>query len=789
MNKFFIIVAALMATANLNVKALPTGNDGSSSELLKDTSRVVDLDEVIIVSQPKENARLRRQPVASTVFTTNELRSINANDLSGLSLYVPSFVVPSYGSRYTSSMYVRGIGSRSGDPSVGLYYDDVPLVSKATYNRHYYQLDRIDVLRGPQGSLYGINSEAGLVRMYSKNPMNYQGTDIHLGIGTGLYSNAEIAKFHRPSDKFAFSVAGFYSGLGGFFDNANLSEKADLTNEAGGRMRFIWTPTRKFTFDLTTDYQYTNQNAFAYGEYNNETGDWNDPSTTTMNGYRRQLVTTGLRISYTFDRLLLSSTTSHQYLNDLMLMDQDYLPQDFMQLEQRQRMNALTEEISLKSRGDGYWKHVSGLFLSKQWLHTTAPVNFGDDMNRMIVKNMGMPSFIADMITLSDNAVPGDFKTPQLNLGVYHESNFTLVDRLVFTLGLRYDYQRVSIDYDSNARFLLAFKGTIQGAPMDTKHYYRSAFVGSAKEDYHQLLPKFALTYNFDDGNNVYATVSKGFRAGGYNLQMFSDIFKTEQSSLGQQLMALMKNDYEVRHNDQDYANVNNTITYKPETSWNYEAGTHLNLFVNTLHADLSVFYMQIRDQQLSVMAGNYGYGRMMINAGRTASYGAELALRGSLAADHLTWAASYGFTHSTFRDYTDSVMISSGEGRKKEERNYRGNRVPFVPRHTFSVLADYRFDLPGDCVLHSITLGANVAGNGDTYWDTDNLYRQKLYAVVGAHVLLDFGKVGVNLWGRNLTNTHYNTFLVNSSVDGTDRSFSQRGNPIQVGLDVSLHL
>ena len=82
-----------------------------------DSSRVVDLDEVIVVSQPKEQVRLRQQPLSSSVFGDGELQRLNVHDLSQLSEYVPSFVMPAYGARLTSSMYVRGIGSRINNPT------------------------------------------------------------------------------------------------------------------------------------------------------------------------------------------------------------------------------------------------------------------------------------------------------------------------------------------------------------------------------------------------------------------------------------------------------------------------------------------------------------------------------------------------------------------------------------------------------------------------------------------------------------------------------------------------
>ena len=146
------------------------GIAGVVSELVSDTSRVVDLDEVVVVAQPKEQTRLRLQPLSSSVFGSEQMQQLNVRDLSQLSQYVPSFSMPAYGSRLTSSMYMRGIGSRINNPAVGVYYDNIPLMSKAAFNNHFYMLDRVDILRGPQGTLYGQNTEGGLVRIYSKNP-------------------------------------------------------------------------------------------------------------------------------------------------------------------------------------------------------------------------------------------------------------------------------------------------------------------------------------------------------------------------------------------------------------------------------------------------------------------------------------------------------------------------------------------------------------------------------------------------------------------------------------------
>jgi len=769
---------------------------------LADSSRVIDLDEVVVVSQPKEQVRLRLQPVSSNVFGSEQLQQLNVRDLSQLSQYVPSFTMPSYGSRLTSSMYVRGIGSRVNSPAVGVYYDNIPLMSKAAFNNHFYMLDRVDILRGPQGTLYGQNTEGGLVRIYSKNPMNYQGTDIRLGIGTGLYSNVEVAHHHRPSDKLAFTVAGFYSGLKGFINNDNFSEKNDKSNEAGGKLRLIYQPNRKLTFDWTADYQYVNQNGFAYGEFQPfETSSVkpytlrpDDPATTIMNGYKRNMFNTGLNIGYNTEKLLFTSTTSYQYLKDQMLMDQDYMTPDYLQLHQNQKMNALTQEFVLRSHDKSRWQHATGIFGAYQWLRTDAPVYFGDAitapignaitnamrgamqqsmyprMYQQMLEQMlaqGMPEAVAakqaeaaanaavqkavEGVSMSvEMGVPESFKTPTFNFAVFHESNLLLADRLKLTLGLRFNVDRVKIEYDA-----LAYMNMTGGTAERQATYHLTSHVqDSRSKTYTQLLPKIGLTYTFDEKiGNIYAVVSKGYRAGGYNIQMFSDILQTDLNAHQQDAM---RGDYDVAHTAADYDAIEETIAYKPEESWNYEIGTHLNLFDSQVHFDLALYYMKIRNQQLSQMIPGSNYGRMMVNAGKSHSFGVEATLRGKAVDNHLDWALTYGY------------------------EDYKDNYVPYVPQHTLSAMIDYHFG--------KFTLGANLSGQGKTWWDEANTYAQKFYALLGAHADYDFGPVVVTLWGRNLTNTHYNTFAVASSAAGGQRYFAQKGTPVQVGLDVNIH-
>jgi outer membrane receptor protein involved in Fe transport len=807
MNKKIVFV--LLALGG-QLAAVATPLKSLDTEALSDSSKVVDLDEVVVISQPKEQVRLRLQPVSSNVFGSEQLQQLNVHDLSQLSQYVPSFVMPSYGSRLTSSMYIRGIGSRINNPAVGVYYDNIPLMSKSAFNNHFYMLDRVDVLRGPQGSLYGMNTEGGLVRIYSKNPMNYQGTDIKLGIGTGLYSNVEVAHYHRPSEKLAFSVAGFYSGLKGFIDNQNFDKKNDLTNEAGGKLRLIWQPDTYTKLDWTADYQYVNQNGFGYGELDINTNKVQDPATTIMNGYKRNMFTTGLTMSTGVGGdlesapMIFTSTTSYQYLSDLMLMDQDYMTGDYLQLSQAQKMQALTQEFVLRSQHNARWQHATGLFGSYQYLRTDAPVLFGDGitgpignaianaMKNSMLKAMigrfmgqGMSAAAAQAaaqaavdkmgVNMSaEMAVPGVYHTPQLTYAAFHESNILLNDRLKLTLGLRLNADMVKIEYDA-----LAYMNMTGGTANATATYHLTSHVqDSRSKTYAQLLPKIGLTYSFDENiGNIYALVSKGYRAGGYNFQMFSDVL---QADLNAHQQDAMRGDYDVEHTAADYDAINETIAYKPEESWNYEIGTHLNLFGGSTHFDLALYYMQIRNQQLSIMEPNSNYGRIMVNAGKSHSCGLEATLRGKAIDNALDWAVTYAFTNAKFDEYQHTVGGSTSPNTDTFAGDYDGNYVPFVPQHTLSAMVDWH--------IGKFTIGANMNGQGKTWWDEANTYAQKFYAVAGAHADYDFGPVMVSLWGRNLTNTNYNTFAVASSAVGGTHYFAQKATPLQVGLDVNIH-
>jgi outer membrane receptor protein involved in Fe transport len=508
---------------------------------------------------------------------------------------------------------------------------------------------------------------------------------------------------------------------------------------------------------------------------------------------------------------MLNSATGYQYLDDRMFLDQDFTPSDIYTLEQTQRLNTWSEELTLKRKPGHTWQWLVGAFGFYQSNHTTGPVNFLSDgmtfLNRSI--NSVFPDLSAQGMSMSlalkgdEMNIPSHFRTPVTNGALFHQSTFTL-GRWELTAGLRLDYEHLTMDYRSSTAALYDFTLSSSRMPITlTDRSVASALEGSLSHDYTQLLPKLALSYKLGAGSNVYASVSKGYRSGGYNVQMFSDLTQTAlQNTLKQDIQA------GVNEKLQQYVqmgmpesvtgmisgmmsqyltttdiDVNASTTYRPEYSWNYEAGTHLSLLEGKLHADAALFLMDTRDQQIAKFV-NSGLGRITVNAGKSRSYGGELNLI-ARPDSHWTLNGSYGYTHSTFREYDGGITS------KDVQIDYSGNYVPYVPRHTVNVGAAYRLGLSKTEADHALTFGLNYTGAGKIYWTESNTAlagnsaAQGFYGTLNAHVTWQRKAIEVDLWGHNLTDAKYHTFYFESM----SRGFAQKGKPVQFGVDLRLHL
>lgn len=118
--------------------------------LPEDTTKVIDIEEVVVIASPKETGKLRQLPTSVSLISQKDMQAHRITSLKSVSNIIPNFFMPDYGSRLTSAMYIRGIGSRINTPAVGMYVDNIPYIEKSAFDFNFYDIERIDILRGPQ---------------------------------------------------------------------------------------------------------------------------------------------------------------------------------------------------------------------------------------------------------------------------------------------------------------------------------------------------------------------------------------------------------------------------------------------------------------------------------------------------------------------------------------------------------------------------------------------------------------------------------------------------------------
>lgn len=787
----------------------------------KDSLKIVDIEEVVVIATPKENRKLRDLPMAATVLSQENMRANQVNSVKKLTGIVPNLFIPDYGSKLTTSIYIRGIGSRINTPSVGLYVDNIPYIDKSAFDFNYADIERIDVLRGPQATLYGRNTMGGLIKVHTKSPFTYQGTDIRMGAATYNDYNISLTHYHRLSDRFAFSTGGFYEHTGGFFENsARDNEKVDKSNAGGGRFRGIYLPTSNLKIGLALSYEYSDQGGYPYyytgitqnaidkakekgKELTEDRADYiGKISYNDRSSYRRGLLNTGVNIEYQAQNFILSAVTGYQNLNDRMFLDQDFTEKAIYTLEQKQKSNTISEEIVFKSKANKRYQWATGVFGLYQTLNTKGPVTFWEDGVKNVIEGNvnnifdGMKPSAPKLHLAVNNPtllVGGDFSTPIWNAGVFHQStlNDLFVKGLSFTIGLRLDYEKMSMKYtsvsdptDFNFSMKMIAPPPMPSMSLEAKNLLANAgYDGKISDDYVQFLPKFALQYEWGKRNNVYATVSKGYRSGGYNVQMFSDLISGDlKNSMIDAIkesdefskFAAMIDQYVEKD---EVPEVKEATRYKPEYSWNYEVGSHLTLWEGKLWADLSAFYMDMHDQQISQFAAS-GLGRTTLNAGKSRSYGAEASLRANLT-NELSLNVSYGYTYATFTDYVEYEKDKEGKLTIKDD--YNGKYVPFVPKHTLNIGGEYAITCSPRSIFDRVVFQANYNAAGRIYWTEQNDVSQSFYGTLNWRTNLEIGDAMISFWARNFLNKDYAAFY----FETMNKGFMQKGRPMQFGIDL----
>jgi outer membrane receptor protein involved in Fe transport len=722
-----------------------------------DTVRFYALDEVVVVSSTKETNSLKGLPAAVSLITPSQMEGMKIISVKDLSATIPNFFIPDYGSRMTVPVYVRGVGERSTGQTIGLYVDNMPYLDKSAFDFDFAGIQRIEVLRGPQGTLFGRNAMGGIIHIFTHSPLDYEQTQASLtGGNNGLFrANLSVSKKIRPHA--GLSISGYYDRNDGYFTNQYTGKKEDAIQSAGGRARLDRQITDHWKAQFMANYDYTKQGAFPYGSYSDgKVGapDYNDPG-----HYERKVAGGNFNLLYADDRILFNATTAGQYLDDDMHMDLDYTPQSRFTIHQEQLLRTYTEEVTIKSNTRNNYQWSFGAYGFINDLTTKALTTMGHDGIREIMQpvfdQIHESNPRAPIMTVKDDAIPipGRFHTPGRGVALFHQStcnNLLAIDGLSATAGIRLDYEKVKLDYDTQVGMNLDVQMSNRPAvPM----YVDTTLLGVEWISFTKILPKVAVKYEWTERDYVYFSAANGYKAGGYNIQMFADLVQQAlQANYAPNATPL---------------NVRDAVSYRPEYSWNYELGYKGEWIRNRLQGEIAVFYVDVRDILLTQFV-NSGQGRMLSNEGRVASMGAEASLSARLS-DAFGMTANYGYTHATFADNDDNA-------------EYAGKYVPYAPQHTLSAGVTYRKSFR-DRWIDRIGLHAQYHAAGRIYWTAENDLYQKFYGLLNLKAEATKGIWGLSVWTKNTLNTDYAAFYFESM----GQSLAQKGRPFQAGIDLSV--
>ena len=714
----------------------------------------VTLEEISIVASIKMPDSDEKGAFSATSVCRAEIENRHLNSVKEFAALAPNFYQPDYGSRMTSSIYVRGFGSRIDQPVVGMNIDERPVMNKNGYDFDLFDIDKVQIVRGAQGALYGRNNSGGAINVYTLSPLYFQGKRLTLEYGNENNLRMKASHYAAPSRSFGWSSSVFFSHSDGFFMNRERGEKCDGGDNVAVRLRWQWLPSDGWSIDNTFTAGYTDEGGWSYRQYSDgllAPVAYNDPCS-----YRRFTVGNGLVAKRFFDSFILSSTTGYQYMHDRMRIDNDFTPHEYFSMGQYQNEHSITQEFVARSKDNGSFSWQTGVFGFYKHNKMSAPVRFKwYGIDNLILKNANEYYYHAlgpdrELSFRDDNfTIDDDFVIPAYGAAAYLQLGYKLGE-FELSAGLRLDYENSTMDYDS--RSLVYYKtrkssNDYTALPVE--------FVGNSSTDALELLPSLSISYSKEWGM-VYASARKGFKAGGFNTQLFSDILQSKMTG------ALIGKEQSV--------DASSTV-YKPEKNWTFELGTHLSpMSSGALKLSAAFFYIDCRNQQLTVFPEGMSTGRMMSNAGESFSCGFEAGM--AYRVGDFTLNAAYGYTHAEFRRYISGY------------NDYSGKILPYAPRETVSANVEYRLPVSKE-FANFLVLNVGWTGIGRIYWNEENTLSQAFYGLLSASLTWEKGVLGASLWGKNLLDEQYNTFYFRSI--GND--FFAQGKPLQLGISLHINL
>jgi iron complex outermembrane receptor protein len=650
------------------------------------------LDEVW-VSAEKRDAAAQREPLSITVIGSRQVREFRIWDLASLSGLSPNLYTANPGDdRNVTS--IRGITTTSYDPAVATYIDGVNQFTLDTYISPLLDVERIEILRGPQGTLYGRNAMGGVINVITRKPSNQTRAFAEVSFGNfntlrvnGGFTTALI------KDRLFAGVALQYDGRHGYYTNIHTGSDFDRRKTITGNYYLKYLAGQDWSVQLNIHHN-NNRNEGAFPLSVDRSTLYSDPYKVDQNSIATMKddgANVSLTVRHAGKRVGFLSQTAYQtnyriYDNPL---DADFTSLDAIRIFNNyglayNRVRAWTQEFRFSSVDrDRKLTWDAGAYLFSQTNPTKQGTQFGPD-----APLLGIPDTGFAVITTNRSAGKG--------IAAYGQATYKLAKKLQLIAGIRWDAEK-----RENA--IVGEYQVFPGPPLIVRPDT------SASASYHAFSPKLALSWQLSDRNLLYVSFSRGFRTGGIS-PLSSDPSQPPLQA------------------------------YAPEFSNSFEWGSKNEFLDGRMRLNATLFYTAVRDVQVPTLILPDAV-TIIRNAGVLNSKGFEVELS-AIPLKGLEVQANLGHTDAR---YTTLRLAE----------NYDGNRQVFTPAWNGMLAAQYAIAL-GTGKKTRLLLRGEAFYTGDQYFDLANKISQASYLLVNARAALQFKRNEIALWGRNLGSVKY---------------------------------
>lgn len=717
--------------------------------------------EEIVVTAQKRSENLQDVPVSVTALTSDALAARGVNNVLALNNLAPGMRISAGDAAANPKIYIRGVGLSDFNPNassgVGVYVDGVYIGSPLAQMAGFFDLAQVEVLRGPQGTLYGRNTNGGAINITTKRPSQTFGADASLEYGSFNAVTADLG-VGGPivADKLAFRAAAQYVKDDGYTYNRVTGHDLNAAKHWAGRLSLLYTPSEDFDL-LTQVNRYVNRgdatapghrallpataaargpdgfcatSAYASGQCADLMGyadTDNNPRAVDANQEGKDKVDlfgASSQATWKLGGLSLISVTAWQWAHRNDLENTDASPLRMIEINYRSRQNQFTQELRLQSNdASARLNWVLGAYYMDEKVQ--------DNTRQDVLRDL-RPLFMTPEnptgLSLENSVGTFGYLYTQKTKGyaVFGQADYKLTDRLTGTVGLRWSADDKSMDYRSQAEDGLVV-----------------ILTSKQSKTFSAVSGRLGLRYELSDDANIYATYNRGYKSGGFFGGMATTAREMEP--------------------------------YDNETLDAYELGLKSEFLDRRVRLNVSGFYYDYKNQQVFAQTTRNGLTVLVLdNAANSKVYGGEAEVT-ARPIQPLTLTAGVSLLHAKYGDYFT------------EGKDFTGNWLPQSPKVTFNAAATWVAPLE-----NGASIVANVDANysSKVYFDNSNADRLSQDAVWIAGAQLSWRspdqKIEAGAFARNLFDKTYAVSI--SNIDSLGVDLLSYNRPRSLGVFLRYH-